>query len=651
MMEKNCKVIWLFSCFVGFLLLSTSCLAQVPNDYGYQDYKKSHPKEAYVFKNINTLDVFDIKKGELYITSSILEEIVYLNKNVQGFADRSVWYDGFTEILEIKAVCNYPEKGKYKKEVIKDYKDEEVITGGMSFHDDTKKRNFRYNKLREGSQTSLSYTKLVKDPHLLYARSFTRGVFIENESYIMRVHKDIDLGFITYNMEDAPIEFSETVEGNYKIYKWEKKNAEKETIYGDDSYDQYYEPQVIPFIKTYKINNEEKVIFRDLDDLYAWYSDLVSRVKPVENEELAKLADSLTQGATTELEKVKRIYYWVQENIKYIAFGDGYGGFVPRDPDKIYDRRFGDCKDMSCLTINLLDALDIKAYFTWVGTRSIPYVYTEVHTPQVDNHMIATYIDENGKKYYLDATDPNLYFGRPSYAIQEKEVLIGLNEKEYEIAVVPALDGEITAEVDTANFIINERKIEGDGSVWYTGYLAEEVIASIQDKTEEEILKRVKGGLEKGSNKFIPSDIKHHRPNDSKDSINISYHFEVGDYVTSVGDNMYINMNLTKQHKYFDFHEKQNIPVILDYKNKMYKNYYLTIPDGYAVDYMPENKKVDSPFISYEINYTIEGNKIYYQYVLDIKTLKLEVDEVSVWNDVISKLSKDLDESVKLLKK
>lgn len=652
MTEINYKTLQLGVAFFLAFTSSTFAIGQeIPNDFGYQDYKKVYPKETVVFKNIKIVDVFDIKSGELYITSETEEEIVYLDKHVQGYAERTVWYDGFSEILALKATCYYPEKGKFKKETVKDFEDQEVITGGMSFHDDTKKRLFRYNKIREGSRTLLTYKKLIKDPHLLYGRTFTRGVFIQNEIYTMKVHKDIDLGFIEYNMEGAPVKFSESLDGNYKIYKWEKLNAKKENIYGDDSYSQYHEPQVIPYVKTYTINGKEEVIFRNLDDLYAWYAELVSRVKPVENENIAKLADSLTQGAKTDLEKVKRIYYWVQDNVKYIAFGDGYGGFVPRDPDKIYERRFGDCKDMSCLTINLLDAVDIKAYFTWVGTRSIPYVYSEVFTPQVDNHMIATYKDENGKNYYLDATDPNLDFGRPSYAIQEKEVLIGINENEYELTMIPALDGNKTVESDSVYFTIEGDKIIGTGSMWFSGYIAEEVIADFEDKTEEEILKTVKNSLEKGSNKYIPSNLVHIRPNNSKDSINLTYDFEVDDYVNQVGESIYINLNLTKQHKYYDIDEKQNVPVILDYKNKLYKNFYLTIPEGYGVDYIPENTSVESEFISYKIDYTIEGNIIHYHYFLDMPALRLNVDDFEAWNSVIKKLSKDFDESIKLIKK
>ena len=46
-------------------------------------------------------------------------------------------------------------------------------------------------------------------------------------------------------------------------------------------------------------------------------------------------------------EKAKAIFKWVQDNINYVAFGDGYGGFIPEGASATCDTRYGDCKAMS----------------------------------------------------------------------------------------------------------------------------------------------------------------------------------------------------------------------------------------------------------------------------------------------------------------
>src|SRR5690606_41037728 len=97
-------------------------------------------------------------------------------------------------------------------------------------------------------------------------------------------------------------------------------------------------------------------------------------------------------------------------------------GFIPREADKVFERKFGDCKDMTSIITEMAKYVNVpNVNFTWIGTRELPYTYQQLPTPAVDNHMIATYI-KDGKKIYLDATDANVPFGMPSGFIQGKEV-------------------------------------------------------------------------------------------------------------------------------------------------------------------------------------------------------------------------------------
>ena len=632
------------------IIISIAGFTQVSDEYGYHKYKKRFPKESFIYLSLDYVDVFDINKDELEITLGYREKLLYLNNNAFQLSQRTVGYDQFTSIENLDATCYYPENGKYKKEKVKDFIEEQSISEGISFYDDSKQRKFRYNKLREGAVTDLQYDILANEPRLLNRRVFSRRLYKKEQSYTIRVHEDIDLGFKTFNMDKADIQYSESIDGDFKVYKWQVSDMEKLSTYGDDDNELYIMPQVIPYIKSYSIDGEKINIFRNLDDLYVWYSSLIAQVKPSENGQLKKLADSITGGAVSELEKVQKVYYWVQDKVKYIAFGDGYGGFVPRDPDQIYKRRFGDCKDMSCLTINLLKELDIPVYFTWVGTREIPYGYSELFTPQVDNHMIATYYDNQDKAYYLDATNPNLLFGRPSSFIQGKEVLVGLNEKEYRKDTVPIIEANINQEIDTLRMRLEGKKVVGQGSFLFTGYLAEEVYAEFKRTPKEDIIKRFNNKLSKGSNKFSGSKVEYYRPNESKDSLRIDYDFEIDSYISSIDNSLYVNLNLTKQFKEFKINEKLNIPIIFDFKYFLKKKFYFDIPVGYNTASIPENISFESDLFNYSIEYLKKGSQLIYELKFTQNIIQLQPEQVTEWNKYIANLSDVLDESVKLTK-
>jgi hypothetical protein len=640
------KVLFLLG---GGILLWNTGFAQIPDDYGYQHYKTEKPKDPFVFLNYTTIDEFYLANDELSITRDVQEEVLYLDNRAYQSSERSVYYDQFTAIEELDAYCMYPQDGKYKKEKVKNFEESQSIPDDYSFYNDDKKKIIRFNKLREGALTSLHYKKSFNEPFLLHPKVFSYGPFCKKEVYIAKVEDGVELLFTEFNM-DSTIEFTKEKEGKYTIYTWKRMNGGDKRIIGDDNHDLYYLPHIVPTVSSYQTKEGEKVVLKDLESLYQWYYSLINKVKPAQNEELKNLADSLTKGKNSELEKVNAIYRWVQDNIKYIAFGDGYGGFVPRDPDLIYERRFGDCKDKSCLIISLLDELDIKAHFTWVGTRKLPYQYSQLASTQADNHMIATYYDTTGKPYYLDATDPYLSMDKPSYSIQGKEVLISLGEKEFKIDTVMIVEGTRNLEIDSVQLSIKEDKVVGQGSLTLKGYMAEDVFSYYHETTEEELLKRFKRMYSKGSNKFIPGKVSYGGYEESKDSLRIDYDFEVDSYVNTAGEYRYVNLNLSKVAKSFKLDKKVNVPVFYDYLYHTEKVYVLELPKGYEVDYLPPNDSLTSEYISYALSYELKAGKVVYHLSMDRNKLQLQPEEVAAWNDAVKHLSEALEETIKLKK-
>ena len=123
-------------------------------------------------------------------------------------------------------------------------------------------------------------------------------------------------------------------------------------------------------------------------------------------------------------------------------------GFVPRDAALVCNRRYGDCKDMASILTAMLNTAGVPAYFTWIGTRDLPYTFSNEPLPMVSNHMICT-INLNGKFVFLDGTDPTCVFGLTPSGIQDKEAMVAINEKEYKLLKVPVIEKSKNTIVDT----------------------------------------------------------------------------------------------------------------------------------------------------------------------------------------------------------
>ena len=132
------------------------------------------------------------------------------------------------------------------------------------------------------------------------------------------------------------------------------------------------------------------------------------------------LAQELTAGATTERDKVRRLYNWVSRHIRYVSLEVGAGGYIPHEAQSILDHRYGDCKDHVVLLEALLRAVGIESTPALVNLgRAMRLPELTLLTPF--NHVI-TYVPSLG--LYLDSTARFAPLGTLPEEVMDKPVLL-----------------------------------------------------------------------------------------------------------------------------------------------------------------------------------------------------------------------------------
>ena len=62
-------------------------------------------------------------------------------------------------------------------------------------------------------------------------------------------------------------------------------------------------------------------------------------------------------GDTKDRDKViERLYRYVQNNVRYVAFEEGEAGYRPDTPAEVLRKRYGDCKGWPCCLPHCLTA-------------------------------------------------------------------------------------------------------------------------------------------------------------------------------------------------------------------------------------------------------------------------------------------------------
>jgi len=636
-----------FSLFILTLSISAA-FAQLSKEY--TKYKKLFPDDDKVQLYSETNVTISIVKGKLQLTSSFQEENLYLNNKANFYTEESISYSTFFEASNLKASSFVFQKGKYKELKVKEFKHKDELSGAV-FYDDSKSINFIYANLVEGSKTKLSYDEKINDPHFLSGVYFQDFYPIVKSVYTITANKDIELTFKKFNTDTLNIVFTKKEKGNNIIYKWVTTNAGK---YESESGATNFRNEIghmIPYISSYVVDGKKVGLLTGVDGLYNWYASLV---KEVNNDNpdtaLVNLVHSLIDDKETELEKVKAIYYWTQKNVKYVAFEYALGGFVPRNANDIYAKKYGDCKDNSSIMKEMLDIAKIKGNLTWIGTRKIPYTYEDVPTPASDNHMILTYFDGD-TPYFLDATSRFYQLGLPSSFIQGKEALVAIDSANYLIKKVPVMPAKYNFLTDTTYLTIEQQNIVGKGNVIMNGYQKIDYYNFLENQNTPEKIKSFYGNnFRKGNNKFLISSYKETNKYDYEKDFIITYDFSINNYVRGAEDEMYVNLNLSKYISHYKIKKDQQLDREFKYKNYSVYASVLTVPAGYKVDYLPENVSLENDKFNAHINYTQKGNTITYVYDVTLDFIEIKKEEHQAFNKFIEQLEKAFKESIVLKK-
>jgi len=185
-------------------------------------------------------------------------------------------------------------------------------------------------------------------------------------------------------------------------------------------------------------------------DFAAWYGSLVGRVDTTATPRLRALAESLRRESPSAT--IAAIHDHVRRGIRYVADARGESAFVPRAPDIVLDRAYGDCKDRAWLVATLARILGHRVDLVLTSTEPTPPV------PGVAlglyNHVVCAF-GEGEDRVVFDPTHPHLPYGAlPDALVGARSLRFGSAGAE-EVRFVaqdslPSLDVTVRLDLDQA---------------------------------------------------------------------------------------------------------------------------------------------------------------------------------------------------------
>lgn len=138
---------------------------------------------------------------------------------------------------------------------------------------------------------------------------------------------------------------------------------------------------------------------------FSGWGEVVSWALPLykyDSRDISAILKSVNKKVLTE-EKIPELIRMVQDDIRYLGLESGMSAYLPNPPKKVFDQKFGDCKDKSLLLVALLREEGVEAYPLLVNTERKGETKALQPSQSAFDHCVVTY-EWEGKNYFVDPT-------------------------------------------------------------------------------------------------------------------------------------------------------------------------------------------------------------------------------------------------------
>jgi hypothetical protein len=197
-----------------------------------------------------------------------------------------------------------------------------------------------------------------------------------------------------------------TAEGR-KLYHWASLNLARPDPDAPPKSLKHWKPSV------------QVTTFTSWEQIGAWYQSLEREPLAVTPAIRAKAA-ALTNGLTTDEDKLRAIFNDVALHIHYVGLEFGIGRYQPHVADDVLSNEYGDCKDKHTLLAALLNAAGIEAWPVLISSgRELD---PSTPSPAQFDHVI-TLVPLSGKLLWMDSTEEVAPVGMLADTLLEKQAL------------------------------------------------------------------------------------------------------------------------------------------------------------------------------------------------------------------------------------
>ena len=415
---------------------------------------------------------------------------------------------------------------------------------------------------------------------------------VMQSAFKVKLPKSMELRYKEINLID-PVQVSD--DGDSKSYRWEIQNLS--ALDSDQEGDLWSEltPRVI--------TGPNKFVFGGYSgDMSSWKSygkwqqklnDDLGEVPEV----IAQKVKQLVSDAPDDLEKIRRIYNYLQSNTRYVSIQLGIGGWQPFAPELVSDTGYGDCKALSYYTQSMLKSVGIRSLYTIVNAGSpIKKIHTDFPSDQFNHVFLCVPMQQD--TVWLECTSQTNPFGYLGSFTSDRPVLL-ITEEGGKIVHTPAMGADDNMKSSSASVQINE-----DGSAQmslvtdYKGLFSERIRYVMNTKGHEERKKWLYNNM--GLPSFVIDNMEFTPSGEFVPQVKQQLEITMRKAVSISGKRMFLQPNLLNRiTEVPKAQENRRSDFVHQYSRVWNDTIAFEIPQGFHPEFIPESIELEEEFASY----------------------------------------------------
>jgi len=379
-----------------------------------------------------------------------------------------------------------------------------------------------------------------------------------------------------------------------------------------------------------------------------WRKKIEGKTEP--DDAIKEKVAELTKDLSTPKEKIEALFDYVKREIRYVSIDFGKSGYEPQSAKKVFENKYGDCKDKSTLLISMLRVAGVSACYVLIPTTDIGNLIKDFPYPFQFDHCIVA-IENEGGYHFLDPVAESYRFDYLPGNDRNRDVLIFNRQNNVFVRTSLAKPEE------NAYHSRSQIKIGSDGSIacetkqfgvgGREASLRSFFINNRPTRIEETLEERV-DDISSGA-KLL--EYTYSNPLNFKERFEVKIKYKAQDYCKKAGGILIFDVPEIWKGCPAAGKNGRRYPVVVWNNSYSKDEVEFNVPEGYEVYHLPEPLEIKNEYLEFRSSYRQEGIKIIYEGEFLRKASRILSEKYTAYQTSCQGMEKSFNRSVLFQKK